>query len=143
MSGLKWGLPGHVYVVAFSNGVVKVGGSNHVKQRLSSVRSLGRKLGGEPIVSFYFAHQYVAIGESISRKFALESGGSALPGFREWLTGVDLRDLIGRLVTFWPDVALDIRSSLWMNTNLRGAYIFNRSDIAALLSPSPEREAAS
>lgn len=139
MSGLAWGI-GDVYVVAFSNGVVKVGGSQHVKQRLSSVRSFGRRLGGEPVLSFYFKHQYVPIGESVSRRFALESGGSALDGFREWLTGVSLRDFIGRLVDFWPTVGADINASLWVTPDPSGAYIFNRADIDALLSP--ERRAS-
>lgn len=135
MSELGAMSPGHVYAVAFSNGMLKVGRSQNVRQRLSSVKSMGRRLGGEPTSSLAFTHRHADIGEAVTRRFATDSGGVAVAGHREWLTGVRLDEFLTRICDFWPSVATEDGTEWWTNDKIpgvRGAYIFDRGAIEAL-----------
>lgn len=135
MSLLRSMGPGYVYAVTFSNGLLKVGGSQNIAQRLSSVKSFGRRYGGEPTSSIAFAHQHVSIGEAVSRRFAVQSGGVAIEGHREWLTGVRPLEFLQRVSDFWPDALSCESTRFWVNPKLpglRGAYIFDRSEIERL-----------
>ena len=144
MSGLDSFAPGYVYVVTFRNGIVKVGGTHNRKQRLASVKSLGRHIAGEPLSALSFIHLHVGVGESLTRRMARECGGVPLDGYREWLSGVNLSAFTARLHEFWPSVLLHPDSQFWINPKLpglRGAYIFNRADIDALLTPPTTADA--
>jgi hypothetical protein len=87
--------PGYVYVIAFSNGVVKVGRTQAAGNRLGEHRRAARSFGISIEAQWESPHHHGWVeNEQALMRFAVELGGT--PTTPEYFTGVDFDALVAK-----------------------------------------------
>lgn len=83
-----------VYILGFTNGMVKVGQSIDFLTRLSANRSSRRVQGAPLFCGWRLGSDDMNADEATLIRLAVELGGRPLDRTREWFTGVDVAALI-------------------------------------------------